>query len=58
MPEVTVNEAIAETKLSKSFFYHLPDDTPGIIRYGRAVRIDLDKFRVGMKAHANGNGAK
>lgn len=55
MAEIKVNEAVAETKLSKSFFYHLPEDTLGITRYGRTLRVDLEKFREGMRAKANGN---
>ena len=45
MPLVTVREAAKQLNLSISWFYHLPSDVPGILRFGRALRIDLEKIR-------------
>ena len=39
-----VPRAARELNLSKSYFYHLPDDTPGILHFGRAIRIDFEQF--------------
>jgi len=44
MSIVTVSEAATLLKLSKSYFYHLPQKTPGIFRFGRAIRIDMARF--------------
>ena len=45
MPLVTIKEAAAQLNLSLSWFYHLPANVPGILRFGRAKRVDLEKIR-------------
>lgn len=37
----TVSEAVRVLGLSREFIYRLPPGTPGILRFGRAVRIDI-----------------
>ncbi len=44
MAIVDVTRAAKELGISKSFIYHLPPGTPGVLRFGRALRVDVDKF--------------
>ena len=50
MADVKLQEACRETGMSKFFFYRLPRNTPGLVRYGRAFRVDVDKLRAWMKS--------
>jgi hypothetical protein len=49
MADCTVKEAEKEMRMSRWWFYRLPPDTPGIYRYGRALRIDVQQLREWMK---------
>jgi len=44
MSIVDVSRAAKELDLSKSYIYHLPPGTPGILRFGRALRVDVEQF--------------
>lgn len=44
MPIVDVSQAAKKLGISKSFIYHLPPGTPGILRFGRALRVDIEQF--------------
>ena len=45
---VTIAEASAQLRMSKQFLYALDPSTPGIIKLGRATRIDLARFVAGF----------
>ena len=45
MPDVTVKQAAKELGMSKFFIYRLPKDTPGLYRYGRALRVNTAELR-------------
>ncbi len=50
MADVKLEKACEETGMSKFWFYRLPKDTPGIYRYGRALRVNVDQLREWMKS--------
>lgn len=41
----TVREAIEVLKVSKEFLYKLPKDTPGVYRFGRAIRFNIEELK-------------
>jgi excisionase family DNA binding protein len=41
----TVDEAARALRVSKTYLYKLPKMTPGIYRFGRSVRYDVEKLR-------------
>ena len=43
--EVKVEQAAKELGMSKFFIYRLPKDTPGLYRYGRALRVNVEELR-------------
>ncbi|MCH8041691.1 MAG: hypothetical protein IH977_15310 [Nitrospinae bacterium] len=56
MPEVDIPVAVKETGMSKFYFYRLPKDTPGLYKYGRSLRINLDEFREWVRGKTKANG--
>ena len=54
MADVKVGEAAKELALSKFFIYRLPKDTPGLYRYGRALRVNVEELREWAKGQATG----
>jgi hypothetical protein len=54
MPDVKVEQAAKELGLSKFFIYRLPKDTPGLYRYGRALRVNTAELREWAKGQATG----
>ncbi len=52
MADVKVERAAKEFDMSKWYFYRLPKDTPGLYRYGRALRINVEEFREWAKKQA------
>ena len=42
---VGIQRAHKELNLSREFLYRLPEGTPGVYKFGRAVRFDLDELR-------------
>ena len=56
MAEVDVKEAAKETGMSPFYFYRLAKDTPGIYKYGRSLRINLDEFREWGRSNVKANG--
>jgi hypothetical protein len=51
-----VQKAARALGVSKTFLYKLPRATPGIYRFGRAVRYDIEKLREWAAAQARGEG--
>lgn len=49
MADVKLEQACKEMGMSKWWFYRLPKDTPGVYRFGRAIRIDVAQLRDWMK---------
>ncbi len=45
MADVKVEQAAKELGMSKFFIYRLPKDTPGLYRYGRALRVNVQELR-------------
>ena len=54
MPDVTVKQAAKDLALSAYFLYRLPKDTPGLYRYGRALRVNVEELRKWAKGQATG----
>lgn len=55
MADVKLAEACKELGMSKFWFYRLPKNTPGVYRYGRAIRINVEEFRRWARGQANSN---
>ena len=53
MPDVTAEKAARELGLSKFTIYRLPKDTPGLYRYGRALRINVEELRQWAKGQVH-----
>ena len=49
MPDVDLHQATQEMNMSKFWFYRLPKNTPGIYRYGRALRVNVPILREWMR---------
>ena len=49
MADVTVAQAAKELGMSKFFIYRLPKKTPGLYRYGRALRVNVEELRMWAK---------
>lgn len=45
MPDVRVEEAAREMGISKFLIYQLPKNTPGLYKYGRALRVNVGELR-------------
>jgi hypothetical protein len=45
MPDVRVEEAAKEMGVSKFLIYQLPKDTPGLYKYDRALRVNIEELR-------------
>jgi hypothetical protein len=43
-------------EVSKTFLYKLPPGTPGVYRFGRAVRYDVEELRAWASAQAKAEG--
>jgi excisionase family DNA binding protein len=41
----TRSEAVKRLMVSKQYLYKLPRNTPGIYRFGRAIRINLEELK-------------
>ena len=52
MADVKVKEAARELGMSPFFIYRLPKDTPGLYRFGRALRVNVEEFREWAKKQA------
>ncbi len=52
--DVKVDEAARELGLSRFTIYRLPKGTPGLYRYGRALRVNLKEFREWGRGQALG----
>ena len=50
--EVKVEEAARELGMSKFYIYRLPKDTPGLYRFGRALRVNVQELRDWAKGQA------
>ena len=53
MADVKVEEAAKELGMSKFFIYRLPKDTPGLYRYGRALRVNTIELREWARGQAH-----
>lgn len=42
---VSVNEAAQALGVSREYLYRLPPGTPGLHRFGRAIRIQIDELK-------------
>ncbi len=49
---IDMSVAIKKTKLSASYLQKLPDDTPGIYRFGRRRKINLVEFTAWARQQA------
>ncbi len=45
MADLKVEQAAQELGISKFKIYRLPKDTPGLYRYGRALRVNVTELR-------------
>lgn len=45
MSDVKADEAAKELGISKFTIYRLPKTTPGIYRYGKALRVNVKELR-------------
>ena len=45
MPDVRVDDAAKEMGISKYLLYRLPKNTPGLYKYGRALRVNVEELR-------------
>ncbi len=45
MADIKPEIAAKELGISKFTIYRLPKSTPGIYRYGKAVRVNIDELR-------------
>ncbi len=52
MADVKVEEAARELGMSKFYIYRLPKDTPGLYRFGRALRVNVQELRDWAKGQA------
>jgi hypothetical protein len=52
MADVKVEQAAKELGMSKFFIYRLPKDTPGLYRFGRALRVNVQELREWAKRQA------
>ena len=43
-------------RVSKTLLYKLPPGTPGVYRFGRAVRYDVEELRAWAAGEAKGGG--
>jgi hypothetical protein len=42
---VTIDDVIRELHVSRSFVYRLPPGTPGVFRFGRSKRYDVELLK-------------
>lgn len=48
----SVKEAMAELRVSKTFLYKLPKNTPGVYRFGRSLRFSVEELRAWARDRA------
>lgn len=54
----TIHEALRVLKVSKSFLYRLPPDTPGVYVLGRSKRFCVEELQAWARSQAEGKAAK
>lgn len=50
----TASEAAKALRVSKAFLYHLPPSTPGVHKFGRAKRFDVERLAEWARRCATG----
>ena len=50
--DVKVKQAARELGMSEFYIYRLPKDTPGLYRFGRALRVNVQELRDWAKGQA------
>jgi hypothetical protein len=53
MADVKVEPAAKELGISKFTIYRLPKSTPGIYRYGKALRVNVEELRAWARQEKN-----
>jgi hypothetical protein len=56
MGDVKVEVAAKELSISKFTIYRLPKDTPGLYRYGRALRVNIEELRAWARGQKRWDG--
>jgi hypothetical protein len=56
-PLADATEAARALKLSKSYLFRLPKDTPGVFKFGTALRFDVGALRQWARQRSGGKHA-